>query len=415
MARPPLPVGTWGNISLTESKPGQWRARTRFRDYDGHVRDVEAWGKSKAAANTALKQSLAKRIVPSSADDITGATKVKDLGERLLSDLEAEKRIRPQSIDRYRQNFTAYIVPALGEYRVRELTVGTIDRFLKALTPGTGVNVRKVLAQMLDLAVRNDALRYNLVEQASPVYHPPKPVRALSVEELLDLRRKAAAWQRGEIDDEGKPRTTTRMGPRTQAGDLFDIIDLLLATGARPAEILAVRWPDIDLEATPPTLTISGTLVYIKGGGIIRQPFTKTHGSYRVVTLPPFGAAILAGMDRRLHVRDDVIFPSDVDGYKSPNNVRRQWRKARHAAGYDWVELRTMRRTVATAIDLVNGVEDAASQLGHTSSKVTSKHYVAAKPNVAPDLTAILETLGKVGGNWGIADDSGVDGETPRP
>ncbi len=46
---------------------------------------------------------------------------------------------------------------------------------------------------------------------------------------------------------------------------------LLLATGARPAELLAVRWDDIDLDAEPPTLTITGTSAEIRGQGLIRS------------------------------------------------------------------------------------------------------------------------------------------------
>jgi integrase len=40
---------------------------------------------------------------------------------------------------------------------------------------------------------------------------------------------------------------------------MADIIDLMLATGARIGEILAVRWVDVALDAARPTLTINGT------------------------------------------------------------------------------------------------------------------------------------------------------------
>ena len=35
MARPPLPIGTFGTITTKEVRPGVYRARTRFRDFDG--------------------------------------------------------------------------------------------------------------------------------------------------------------------------------------------------------------------------------------------------------------------------------------------------------------------------------------------------------------------------------------------
>src|SRR5919199_258387 len=43
VTRPELPLGTWGRIRREEVGPNRFRARARFRDYDGHTRDVEAW------------------------------------------------------------------------------------------------------------------------------------------------------------------------------------------------------------------------------------------------------------------------------------------------------------------------------------------------------------------------------------
>ena len=40
MARPELPVGTWGKICRKQMAPGRSRARARFRDYDGVTREV---------------------------------------------------------------------------------------------------------------------------------------------------------------------------------------------------------------------------------------------------------------------------------------------------------------------------------------------------------------------------------------
>ena len=44
MARPPLPLGEHGEISIAP-KRGQWVARCRFRGLDGITRKVERWGK----------------------------------------------------------------------------------------------------------------------------------------------------------------------------------------------------------------------------------------------------------------------------------------------------------------------------------------------------------------------------------
>jgi integrase len=54
----------------------------------------------------------------------------------------------------------------------------------------------------------------------------------------------------------------------------------MLATGARIGEILALRWDDLDLAATRPTLTICATIVYVKGRGFFRREWTKSDAGY---------------------------------------------------------------------------------------------------------------------------------------
>jgi hypothetical protein len=63
MSRPPLSIGSYGNIQTWEQNGGWW-ARVRYRDTDGVVRLVKRRGKSEAAAKRALKAALAERQAP---------------------------------------------------------------------------------------------------------------------------------------------------------------------------------------------------------------------------------------------------------------------------------------------------------------------------------------------------------------
>ncbi len=53
----------------------------------------------------------------------------------------------------------------------------------------------------------------------------------------------------------------------------------------------------------------------------------------------------------------------------------------------------SFRKTVATLVDREHGSGDAASQLGHSGTAVTKRHYIE-KAIEAPDLTDVLEQLG---------------------
>jgi hypothetical protein len=64
VARPPLPIGTWGNIRTEKLGPDKFCARARFHDYDGKTRDVEATDTTGPAAIRALKVKLRDRVAP---------------------------------------------------------------------------------------------------------------------------------------------------------------------------------------------------------------------------------------------------------------------------------------------------------------------------------------------------------------
>lgn len=67
MSRPPLPIGTWGNLSTriektdAKGKPVTYPSKTRIRDHDGHVRPVTAVGSTKTAAERNLLKKLQDR------------------------------------------------------------------------------------------------------------------------------------------------------------------------------------------------------------------------------------------------------------------------------------------------------------------------------------------------------------------
>jgi integrase len=74
---------------------------------------------------------------------------------------------------------------------------------------------------------------------------------------------------------------------------MADIIDLMLATGCRIGEVLALRWSDLDLDGDLPILTVSGTIKTETGKGTYRKATPKTDTSRRTVVLPRFAAELL--------------------------------------------------------------------------------------------------------------------------
>lgn len=244
---------------------------------------------------------------------------------------------------------------------------------------------------MLGLAARHDAIDTNPVREVARIKGTKKNVRALTLDELSVLRRRVELWETGNDTDKphtGRPRTT----------GLLDLVDVFLGTGARIGEVLALRWSDVDFTVSPATVTISGTVVRLRGkmadgGGLIRQAHPKTDAGHRIVKLPGFARNTLMRLSvDALPTADDLVFPSAAGTLRDPHNVRRQWRDAR-GEQFTRVVPHSFRKTVATLIDREGTTEDAASQLGHSGTAVTRKHYIE-KAAAAPDLTSVLDQLG---------------------
>jgi integrase len=259
-----------------------------------------------------------------------------------------------------------------------------MDAFLVALratSPSRQRKAKVVLGAMLDLALRHDALAVNPVRHTSRLRRPSTVTRSLTLDEIKRLRRALR-----------ESMSQKRPGPNDSA-DLNDVFELMLGTGARIGELLALRWCEVDLESPRPTLTITGTIKTERGRGTYRKPSPKTDAGVRTVALPPFAVAVL----RRRRAEDpdndlDALFATRNGTWQQVANIERRWRKIRQLADLEWVTPHIFRKTVATLISERVDADTASQQLGHSSPSITREFYIA-KPAIATDVAHVLQEL----------------------
>jgi integrase len=395
-----MPVGTHGNINTTPYYNGarvvgsgktwhtpdgepvpvkmlRWAARCRFRDNDGRTRPVDAWGGTRTEAEQRLQTELTTRRRTSS-DTITADTRLD-----VLADYWLRTKVDPSSRavgtrQTYRYITEQYVVPGLGGLRLRECTVSRLETWVAGEVAKHPANARIALTclkGMLDTAVREDAISVNPARSVTPVPATvSKDVRALDVAGVVELRATLAA----------DAKAVTR--------DLPDLVDVMLATGCRIGEALALRWSEVDLDEHIVYLT--GTVVREKGVGLFRQDTTKGKKP-RGYFVPKFAMAMLERRAAEVPPGPlGLVFPSVVQGLREGSTVEKQWRKFRELhPQWSWITPHTFRKSVGTAVGRGADIEAAAKQLGHASSAVTAKYYVAT-PDVGPDHREILERFG---------------------
>jgi hypothetical protein len=125
MPRPPLPIGTWGEISTwvvqtdEKGKPVKHKSQARFRDPDGRVRPVSAFGKNKTTAERALLKKLQDRAKIGQSGELTSMHKFShllDLWDKRFEQLVVDGKRSRTSLDTYRRAIKNHVRPALGEY-----------------------------------------------------------------------------------------------------------------------------------------------------------------------------------------------------------------------------------------------------------------------------------------------------------
>lgn len=380
-------MGTFGDIWFEPAPGGKVKARARFRDEDGVLRRVQATGDTERAAERNLKVILSRRTYVGSAGELTPDSSFGQLVTVWLADLDLEGRLAPSTRYLYERNMRQLVLPAFEHFRLREITVSKVDRFLK-LQRQKSYSIAKqskvVLSLAFGLAVRYEAMARNPVRETARLRRPSSSATSLTVPQVQAIRRAVADWRRGE----------GLSGPPPD-GQLEAIIEVMLGTSARIGEVLAIRACDVDLEASPVTVRLCGTIITPKGTPTYRQDQPKTSKSVRTVAVPSFTAAVLR---ERLALLDGepeehLVFFSRNHTPLTTNNVRRRLRAILEAAGIEGVTPHAFRRTVATVVDRAGGADLAAEMLGHTSSDITRLHYIEPDDHVNPVTADILEAL----------------------
>ena len=277
-----------------------------------------------------------------------------------------------------------YILPHLGHLRLNEMTPDAVQEVVtklrnQGLSPRTIEYAHTVLHQALKRAVKLGLLVRDPTESTEL---PPATRRAftiLSPEQMLRLFK----------SEEGK-----RLHP---------LWLLLLDTGLRPGEALALKWNDLEGD----TLRVQRTLVRGMGRkyGLVEQK-AKTDQSLRAVTLSKSVVAALKAhrqkqveeilaYGERYH-RDDLVFATPFGCLLDPDNVRQRWKCALKRAGLPTnVRLYDCRHSHATALLNAGNVNIAwvSARLGHASVQTTETVYTRVLPEAHRQMADVMETV----------------------
>jgi integrase len=402
MARPRTDIGTYGNINVTEVRPGVHEARARFRLRNGRLKPVKRRASSATAAQRELKKAMAKMADEVAGKKISGDTRFGHVIDLWIADfktkVERGERAHKSLYDY--EDSAEQVRKHMGELTCGEAeNAGLCDETLKAIRDAAAKSNRSkrgggyaaakraktVLTGICGYAVRHGAMKVNPAKSAEAIEQggDKEGVRALEPDERRDFLTKLRTWC------EEKAQLSKRGGVRVQAWrDLPDVVEAMLATGSRPGEILAAIGPGVDPPAR--TVLLDHHLVRIEGQGLVRKHRRKGGKAGINPMYPSWAAPMFARL--KLAAGEGPLFPTWNGQWTDPSNVQKRLREACDQIGYEWVAARMLRHTVGTHIVDEGGTnEDAADQLGNTP-EVVQRHY--RRPRATnPKTAAALESL----------------------
>ncbi|WP_328954437.1 tyrosine-type recombinase/integrase [Kitasatospora purpeofusca] len=291
-----------------------------------------------------------------------------------------KEELAPNTYAGYADCVERDLIPAFGHYRLPDLRPKQIDTWVSAQQKaGRGrVTIYRVVATLrnaLNHAVRSWRLRYN------PAKHsvPPKPRAA---ERTCWTPDEAAAF--------------LRHNAAHYADRLTDLFEVMLGTGMRRGEILALHWSDVHLMDRK--LYVRWTLAAVNNSEIhFGEP--KTEASRAWISLSPRVMAALhrqAALQMAAHPNgrlEGLVFAKPDGSPLRPQWVLDQLRKRTTEAGLPKIGLHDLRHTAASimiAEDIPVAV--VSKTMRHSTLAITVNLYGHLLKDSADEAVKALST-----------------------
>ncbi len=289
-----------------------------------------------------------------------GGPTVTDLAERYLEE-HVEVRLKPRTRQSIRGALRNHILPALGRIPMAAVERRHVIDLQQSMIayPVAANRALKILSHM-----------YRLGEGWGLAPEGCNPCR--SIEKFPERSRErfltdAEFARLGQVLDEAV--AGGRGSPAAVAA-----IRLLMLTGCRRSEVLALRWTDVDLEA-----------------GELRLADAKT--GPRAVQLSPTAVRLLKTLPRRTD--SPWVFPGkDKDGRYSADGLHYVWQTVRSRAGLDDVRLHDLRHSFASrALALGETLPVIGKLLGHSDIETTARYAHLARDSIHEAAERVADSI----------------------
>ena len=284
-------------------------------------------------------------------------------------------------LDVHKPKIRNYIIPAMGNYPIANLTHTFIQTWVNNLRD------QKLAPRTIKNAFQ--CLHASLKKAAELGMIPNNPCSNIVLPKLEDYK--------AEILEDKEIQAAIEAAKGTSS---FLMVFLCLAAGVRRGELDALKWQHINLEKG--IIHIVDNRVAVKGGTTTKA--AKSKSSKRTITIGPSVCEVLKTAKAEYEEEREAYGPGfKTEGYVihlkdgspyHPDSLSQKWRRFRNKNNIRECRLHDLRHSCATSM-IANNVDPKTVQkrLGHSSYKTTMDLYVHRTQAMDEHAAEIMDSI----------------------
>ncbi len=353
--------------SIYKRKNGSWRAQVSI---DGKRLSYTA--DSRAECNDWLRRTM--NLVD---QGMTFQSRNLSLQEYLQDWFRVKKTtIKPKTAYDYERNINKYLIPKLGNIKLKDLTTYQVTRFYTKLIDNE-IGTRTVhYAHSILRSALQDAVRSGIIGR-NPCIGAMLPRRSQKEMQVLTETQVTQFLIVAEVS-------------RYKA-----LYQLAITTGMRYSELIGLKWTDIDWEKG--TVKIQRQLQYIpKKGYKFTEP--KTRSGTRTIMIGETTLKILNEHHKKYASQDksgeNLIFINGIGTMIYFKRFYKDFKRVLRNANLPEIRFHDLRHTAATLM-ISNGIPVliVSKILGHSQPSVTMNIYAHASVEMQSEAVKLMENL----------------------
>lgn len=372
-----------GEGAIYKDARGLWTAVVELPQLDGKRRRKVIRSKDK---NTVIRKlSDMKRDLQQHGDLPTASQTVEQWFTYWLREF-AEKDLRPNTVNNYRNVVTKYVLPVIGSVRLDKLTPAHIRRVTDALeeqhSSTYALNAHRIMSSSFSVA-----------EREGRIYRNPVKLTRAPRKERIEL----------DVLDVDEAANLIRLFGDTQEAYMWAAFIL---TGARRGELLGLEWDrvgnDIELSWQLQRYGMEGLTMpkdyearELTNGMFLTRP--KSSAGWRVIPLVDPLKSIIERWREVAPPNDyGLVFTMPNGNPIDPTYATKRWRKVLLEAGIDKnVRLHDLRHTTVDLLYAAGVPESIIMEIVGHSTRATTRSYKSRgnRPQLAQAMKSLSELI----------------------